>query len=266
MPRLAANLSMLFGTEPLAERLRRTRAAGFRAVEILFPYEWAVSDIRAQLNDAGSELVLINTPPGDWDAGERGLAAVPGREDDFRVAFASALDYATALDCPRIHVMAGIRTDDPDACDMCFVRNLQYAAREAGRFSVEVLIEPLNDRDVPGYHLSRLDHAERILASVDAANAGLQFDFYHTRIMEGDVEDAYTRSATRVRHTQIAGLPDRHEPSSGLVDGRELLQWLDTTGYTGWVGCEYRPRTTFEDGLAWAEPFGIAAPPGSRTG
>ena len=191
MPRLAANLTMLFTAEPVSERANRVRAVGFRGIEILFPYEWPASDLKAWIDEAGVELVLINAPPGDWNSGERGLAAQPGRAADFRSAFSSALDYAAQLACPRIHVMAGLRSDEPDACDRCFVDNLRHAADEANRFDIDVLIEPLNDRDVPGYHLSRLHHAGQIIATVARDNVGLQFDFYHTRIMEGDVKAAY---------------------------------------------------------------------------
>ena len=258
MPQLAANLTMLFGDEPMRESICRVKGAGFRGVEILFPYQWAVTDLQTWLNDAGLELVLLNSPPGAWDAGERGLAALPGRAADFRAAFDSALEYATRLHCPRIHVMAGIRGDGADVCDATFVENLRHAARKASPFGIEVLIEPLNDRDVPGYHLSRLDHASQILATVAMDNVGLQFDFYHTRIMEGEIEAAFRQHRTLVRHVQIAGLPGRHEPAGGEIDGRRLLRMLDADGYTGWVGCEYRPETSFETGLAWAADFGIS--------
>ena len=265
MPRLAANLTMLFTAEPVPERAARVRAAGFRGIEILFPYEWPASDLKAWIGEAGVELVLINTPPGDWNRGERGLAAQPGREADFRAAFGAALDYAAQLACPRIHVMAGLRSDEPDACDRCFVDNLRHAADEAGRFGIDVLVEPLNDRDVPGYHLSRLHHAKQIIAAVARANVGLQFDFYHTRIMEGDVGAAYREYKPLIRHTQIAGLPGRHEPDGGDVDGPAVLRMLDADAYPGWVGCEYRPRTTFEAGLGWLADFSVTAPSGGPT-
>jgi hydroxypyruvate isomerase len=265
VPRLAANLTMLFTSEPVLERASRVRAAGFHGIEILFPYEWPASDLKAWVREAGVELVLINVPPGDWNSGERGLAAQPGREADFRSTFGSALEYATQLACPRIHVMAGLRSDEPDACDRSFVDNLRHAADEANRFDIDVLIEPLNDRDVPGYHLSRLHHAKQIIATVGRDNVGLQFDFYHTRIMEGDVEAAYGEYKPLIRHTQIAGLPGRHEPDGGEVDGPAVLRLLDADAYPGWVGCEYRPRTAFEAGLGWLADFGIAAPSSRAT-
>ena len=258
MPQLAANLTMLFGDEPLPESVRRVKAAGFRGVEILFPYQWAVTDLQTWLKDVDLELVLLNSPPGAWEAGERGLAALPGREADFRAAFNLALEYATQLHSPRIHVMAGIREDDADACDATFVTNLRHAGQKASRLDVAVVIEPLNDRDVPGYHLSRLDHASRILAAVAMDNVGLQFDFYHTRIMEGDLEAAFRKHRTLIRHVQIAGLPGRHEPVGGEIDGPRLLRMLDADGYAGWVGFEYRPEKSFEAGLAWATDFGLS--------
>lgn len=260
MPRLAANLTMLFADEPLPERAERVRAAGFRGIEILFPYDWTAAELKTWVRAADVQLVLINTPPGDWKSGERGLAAQPGRQADFRSAFGQALDYATQLACPRIHVMAGLRSEDPEACDACFVDNLRHAAEEAHRFDIDVLIEPLNDRDVPGYHLSRLHHAQKLITAVARDNVRLQFDLYHTRIMEGDVEAAYARFKSLVRHVQIAGLPGRHEPDGGEIDGAKLLRMLDANGYAGWVGCEYRPRTTFEAGLDWLTDFGITAP------
>lgn len=264
MPRLAANLTMLFTAEPLLERASRVHNAGFRGIEILFPYEWPVPDLKAWMREADVELVLINAPPGDWGSGERGLAAQPGREADFRSAFDRALHYATQLDCPCIHVMAGLRSEDRDECDACFVDNLRHASEEARRYEIDVLIEPLNDRDVPGYHLSRLGHARQIIAAVARDNVRLQFDFYHTRIMEGDVAAAYRENKSLIRHIQIAGPPGRHEPDGEDLDGAQVLRMLDADGYTGWVGCEYRPRTTFEAGLGWLTDFGITAPPGNR--
>lgn len=259
MPRLAANLTMLFGDDPLGERLARAAAAGFRGVEILFPYAWPARDVSRQIDDSGLAIALINAPPGDWDAGERGLAALPGREKDFRRSFRTALSYADALSCPRIHVMAGIAPGDAgvEALDAAYAANLAHAADEAARAGVQVTIEPLNDRDVPGYHLSRTAHARRIIERVGADNLGLQFDFYHAQVMEGDITRTFRGLAPLVSHVQIAGVPDRHEPDTGELDCGHLLRLLGEAGYDGWVGCEYRPRGRFEDGLAWAGPWGL---------
>ncbi len=261
MPQLAANVTMLFAAGALPGRIRRVRAAGFRGIEILFPYDWPISDLGAWMREAGVELVLINSPPGNWDRGDRGLASLPARHADFRAAFGVAMEYATQLGCPRIHVMAGLRSDEPNACDGCLVGNLRHAASVAARHDLEVLIEPLNDRDMPGYHLSRLHHAKRIIEAVACDNVGLQFDFYHTHLMEGDVGRAYSRYRSLIRHTQIAGIPGRHEPCGGAINGPRLLRMLDADGYAGWVGCEYRPRTTFEAGLSWLHDFGMVADP-----
>lgn len=259
MPRLAANLTMLFDDEPVGERFARAAAAGFPGVEILFPYAWPREELARLLDDSGLAIALINAPPGDWEAGERGLAALPGREEDFRRGFRAALSYAEALSCPTVHVMAGIAPEGSgaEARDEAYAANLAHAAREAARAGVQVTIEPLNDRDVPGYHLSRAAHARRVIERVGADNLGLQFDFYHAQIMEGDLTRAFRGLAGLVRHVQIAGVPDRHEPDTGELDCGYLLRLLEGAGYDGWVGCEYRPRGRFEDGLAWARPWGV---------
>lgn len=259
MPRLAANLTMLFGDEPVEERFARAAAAGFPGVEILFPYPWPRERLAGILDDSGLAIALINAPPGDWEAGERGLAALPGREADFRKGFRAALAYAEALSCPTVHVMAGVAPEgsDAEARDAAYVANLAHAADEADRAGVQVTVEPLNDRDVPGYHLARVEHARRVIERVGADNLGLQFDFYHARIMEDDLDRAFREHADIVRHVQIAGVPERNEPDRGELDPGHVLRLLEGVGYDGWVGCEYRPRGRFEDGLAWAAPWGL---------
>ncbi len=247
MPRFAANLSMMFTERPFLERFDAAAAAGFRAVEFLFPYAHEPAEIRTALDRNGLRLALFNAPPGDWEGGERGLAAVPGRAAEFRSGFARALDYAAVLNPSRLHVMAGIASGE--AARATYVANLAHAAEAAG--GRRLCIEPINTRDMPGYHVSTSDDAVAVLDAVGAANLGLQFDFYHAQIMEGDLTRRLERLMPRIAHVQIAGVPDRHEPDTGEVSFPHLFAALDRLGYDGFVGCEYRPRGRTEDGLGW---------------
>ncbi len=258
MPRFAANLTFLFTERPFLERFAAARSAGFEAVELLFPYEYGPTEIRAALDEAGLELALFNAPPGDWAAGERGLAALPGREAAFRDSFRRALDYAAALRPARLHVMAGIARGTEARATL--VANLRWAAHEAGAQGLTV--EPINSRDMPGYHLATTAEAVTVIEGVGAANLGLQFDTYHVQIMEGDLSQRLERLLPLIAHVQIAGVPDRGEPDRGEVDHAHLFALLDRLGYRGWIGCEYRPRRRTEDGLDWlrrARARGIAA-------
>ena len=247
MPRFAANLSMMFTERPFLERFEAAAAAGFRAVEFLVPYEWPAAELRGALDRAGVALALFNAPPGDWAAGERGLAALPGREAAFRDAFARALDYAAVLRPARLHVMAGLASG-PAARD-AYVANLAWAAEAAG--AQGLTIEPINSRDMLGYHLATSEDAVSVLEAVGAANLGLQLDLYHAQIMEGDLSRRIERLMPRIAHMQIAGVPDRHEPDEGEVSYPHLFALMDRLGYAGFVGCEYRPRAGTEAGLGW---------------
>lgn len=253
VPRFAANLTMLFDEVPFLARFGAAATAGFTGVECLFPYVVPAARIAAELNAHDLRQVLFNLPPGDWDAGERGLAALPGRRDEFQASVGLALDYARALACPTLHVMAGLVADEVDreALRAIYVDNLRFAADAVADDGISVVIEPLNDRDVPGYFLTRVDEAAEILAEVDRPNVGLQFDCYHVQIMDGDLARRLERHLVWIRHVQIAGVPERHEPDSGEVAYPYLFALLDRLGYTGWIGCEYRPRTTTAAGLGW---------------
>jgi hydroxypyruvate isomerase len=247
MPRFAANLSMMFTERPFLERFDAAAAAGFEAVEFLFPYDFPASELRAALDRNGLTMALFNAPPGDWEAGERGLASLTGRERDFRDSIALALDYAAVLKPARLHVMAGIA--EGPAARATYVENLALAAAAAG--PQRICIEPINSRDMPGFHLSTSTDALTVLDAVGAANLGLQFDLYHAQIMEGDLTRRLERLMPRIAHIQIAGVPDRHEPDSGEVSYPHLFATLDRLGYDGFVGCEYRPAGRTEDGLGW---------------
>ena len=259
MPRFAANLTTMFTELEPAERFMAAHQAGFDAVEYLSPYGHSISDLKSLLSDAQLEMILLNTSVGDGAKGERGLAAVPGREDDFRAIFDQALEYASALGVGMIHVMAGVVPDGVTIadCDATFVANLQAVAPDAAANGVTLLIEPLNTRDVPGYLHTDSAHARRIIDAVAIDNVRMQFDFYHLQIMEGDLGEGLKRHLDVVGHVQFSSVPGRHEPQHGEVNLPFLFNRLDELGYTGWVGCEYRPKTTTPEGLTWAKPYGI---------
>ncbi len=258
MPRFDANLSYLFNEVPFLERFAEAAQAGFGAVEFAFGYDYPVAEIAARLAGNGLQQVLINAPPGDWVRGERGLASCPGREHEFTASMVTALRYAEALSCPRVHVMAGVLPEGADAevrarHRATFVRNLRLAAREAAERGVTLNIEPINTRDVPGYFLNRQDEAHAIREEVGAANLKVQMDFYHVQIVEGDLAEKFRRWQPHIGHVQIAGVPGRHEPDTGEVNYLYLFDLLDRLGYDGWVGCEYRPADGTRAGLAWLD-------------
>jgi hydroxypyruvate isomerase len=257
---LAANLSMMFQEIPFLERFAAARKAGFTGVEFLFPYAFDKAEILTHRKEAGLAQILFNTPPGDWDAGERGFAALPGKRDIFRRTFEQALDYAIALENPRIHVMAGIPAvgDDLSACEACFVDNLRWASGLARPHNITLLIEPLNAVDVPGYFLKSADQAAQIMKRVGASNVKLQYDLYHQQMSRGAVAENLRRHFDIIGHIQVAGVPGRNEPDAGQeLNTSYLFSLIDELGYDGWIGCEYRPRDGTVDGLAWLKPYGI---------
>ena len=253
MPKFAANLTMMYQEHAFLDRFAAAAADGFTGVEFLFPYDFAPEEIAGRLADAGLELVLFNCPPGDWQAGERGLASLPGREQEFRRGIERALDYAAVLGNKRLHVMAGlIRPDDDRARHRAvYLNNLAYAAGQAAAHGITVLIEPINTRDMPGYFLNRQDEAQAICAEVGAPNLMVQFDLYHCQITEGDVAAKMRHGIARIGHMQIASVPGRHEPDEGELNYPWLFGLMDALDYEGWVGCEYRPRAGTSAGLAW---------------
>lgn len=263
MIRLAANLSMLFNEHDFLDRFAAASQAGFRGVEYLFPYAYAPDTLGELLAETGLEQVLFNLPPGDWEAGERGLASLPGREAEFRDSVAEALRYAQVLDCPRVHAMAGLLPADADqhearaAHHATYIENLRFAAREAAKVGREVLIEPINTRDMPGFFLSRQAQAMAVLEEVGEPNLRLQFDLYHCQIMDGDLIRHLEQQFAAIGHVQIAGVPERHEPDVGEVHYPALFERLEALGYEGWVGCEYRPAADTRQGLGWGRDLGL---------
>ena len=256
MPRFAANLSMLYAEHPFLDRFEAAARDGFEGVEYLFPYVHEAAELAARLKAQGLQQVLFNAPPGDWAAGERGLACLPGRQAEFRASMAEALRYAQALACPRIHVMAGLVPPGRSAAELrgTFVDSLRYAAREAAREGVQLMIEPINTRDVPGYFLNRQDDAHALLHEIGEANVRVQMDLYHCQIVEGDVATKIRRwlPTGRVGHFQVAGVPQRHEPDVGELNAAYLFEVIDEVaaacGWQGWVGCEYHPARGAQPG------------------
>jgi hydroxypyruvate isomerase len=264
MPKFAANLSMLYPEFDFLDRFEAAAKDGFKAVEYLFPYAFESRDIVARLKANGLQQVLFNAPPGNWDAGERGLACLPGREAEFRAGIGKALDYATALGCPRIHVMAGLLPvgSAHAAHDATYIKQLRWAATQAAQHGVDVLIEPINTRDIPGFFLNRQDRAHAVLAEVGEPNLKVQMDLYHCQIVEGDLAMKLRQylPSGRVGHIQLAGVPQRHEPDLGEINYPYLFALLDELGYNGWIGCEYRPARGLQTGgtsagLGWLKPY-----------
>lgn len=256
MPRFAANLSLMFTEVPFLDRFAAAAAAGFKGVEVLFPYAFKIEDLRARLDDNNLELVLFNLPPGHWDKGERGTTALPGREDEFASAVDLALGYAEELRCKQLHAMAGLTPHGANR-DV-YLANLKLAAGWAQPLDIDILIEPINTRDMPGYFLNRTEDARAVIADAGAPNVGLQFDLYHRQMMQGGVMEAIAEFAPLVRHYQCASPPDRGEPGQGDLNYTEVFRAIGKTGFEGWIGCEYKPRHGTAAGLGWPAQCGVA--------
>ncbi|MBF6991282.1 MULTISPECIES: 2-oxo-tetronate isomerase [Cupriavidus] len=257
MPRFAANLSMMYNEHAFLDRFAAAAADGFQAVEYLFPYEHPAAELRARLDANGLTQALFNAPPGDWAAGERGLASLPGREAEFRDAVGRALEYAGVIGNDRVHVMAGLVPADADRARYraTYLENVAFAAKAAAAQGVTIVLEPINTRDMPGYFLNRQDDAQAICKEVGAANLKVQFDCYHCQIVEGDIAMKLRRDMAGIGHIQIAGVPERHEPDLGELNYPYLFDLIDSLGYKGWIGCEYRPRAGTSEGLGWLKPY-----------
>lgn len=254
MPKFAANLSWLYQELPFLDRFHAAARSGFKAVEFLFPYSFGKAEIAATLADTGLTAVLFNLPPGDFDGGERGLAALPGREGEFKGSVQHALEYAKVLNVQRLHIMAGI-TDGIDAIQAhaTFLTNIQFVLDETVGSDLIIMIEPINHRDIPGYFLTTLEQAADILVALEHPRLKIQLDWYHAQIMGGDLTRRTTQFFSKIGHIQLAGVPDRNEPDRGEVNFTHLFKLVDELGYQGWIGCEYRPAETTEDGLNWLE-------------
>lgn len=257
MPRLNANLSMMFNEVGFLERFGAAARAGFRGVEFLFPYEFPAAQIREQLDRHKLEMVLFNMPPGDFAAGDRGLACDPGKIGEFQEGVGKAIAYATALGCRQLHVMAGLKPRGINEQTMreTYIANLRFAGKELAKNGIRLLIEAINTRDIPGFYLNYSRDAIDILHYADVPNLYFQYDIYHMQIMEGDLAQTIARHLPKIGHMQLADTPGRHEPGTGEIHYPFLLDHIDRIGYQGWIGCEYRPAGKTEEGLGWARPY-----------
>jgi hydroxypyruvate isomerase len=253
MPRFAANLSMLFTEAPFLERFALAAQAGFTAVEFLFPYAHEPQAIRQQLDAHGLQLVLHNLPAGDWEAGERGIACHPDRVDEFRAGVATAVRYAQALGVGQLNCLAGKAPVGvpPGLLHDTLVGNLRYAARALQAAGLKLLVEPINTYDIPGFYLHHTAQALALLDEVGAANAYLQYDLYHAQRMEGELAATLQKHLARIAHIQLADNPGRHEPGTGEINYAFLFAHIDRLGYSGWIGCEYKPAGSTQAGLGW---------------
>lgn len=253
MLRFAANLSMMYNEHAFLDRFQAAAKDGFNGVEFLFPYDYPVQELKSRLESLGLTQALFNAPPGNWEAGERGIASLPGREAEFKQSIDTALSYATVLGNKSLHVMAGLiapahnRAQHRDV----YLSNLAYAAAQAATAGITIVIEPINTRNIPGFFLNRQDDAQAICKEVGAANLKVQFDCYHCQIVEGDVAVKLRRDIAGIGHIQVAGVPERHEPDVGEVHYPYLFDVMQQIGYQGWIGCEYIPAGNTSDGLGW---------------
>jgi 2-dehydrotetronate isomerase len=261
VPKFAANLSFIFQEVGFLDRFAAAAACGFKAVEYLTPYDHPPEVIAERLNRHGLEQALFNMPPGDWAAGERGIGALPGREEEFRAGINTALEYAKATRCRILHAMAGVLPAGQDraAAERTYIANLRHAADRLAAENLTLVIEPINTRDIPGYILNTTAQAMAIIERVGRANLKLQLDLYHVQIMEGDLAQRIRTLAGHYPHVQIAGNPGRHEPDVGEINYPFLFDLLDEIGYSGWIGCEYRPKGETRAGLGWARRYGISS-------
>ncbi len=257
MPKLAANLSMMFNEVDFLDRFKAAAEAGFKGVEFLFPYDYDKNQLAEQLATHGLTQALHNMPAGGWDTGERGLGCLADRVGEFQDGVGLAIDYATALGCKRLNCLAGVAPDgaDPAVLRDTLVSNLRYAAGQCAKAGITVMSEPINTRDIPGFYLCRTDQALAIFDDVGADNLMLQYDIYHMQIMEGDLAPTIEANLGRIAHMQLADTPGRHEPGSGEINFGFLLSHIDAIGYGGWIGCEYKPAGTTVEGLGWTEPY-----------
>ena len=256
--RFCANLSMMFNEVDFLDRFAAAAKAGFKGVEYLFPFEHDAAEIRRRLDDNGLQQVLFNAPPGDWAGGERGTASLPGRQAEFRAGIERSIEYAGALGNTMVHVMAGIpKGVAPVTAAAVYAANLGWAADKASAAGLRLIIEPINHRDMPGFHLNTMAQGAAICEALGPDRVGLQFDIYHCQVTEGDVTKRMSAFLPVIAHMQIADVPDRHEPGTGEIGWEYIFRHIDSIGYTGWVGCEYRPAGETVAGLAWRERYGV---------
>jgi hydroxypyruvate isomerase len=257
MPKFCANLTLLWNELDFLDRFAAAAKAGFTAVEYLFPYDYDRHLLAETLKRNGLSQILHNLPAGNWAEGERGIGCHPARVKEFRMGVAQAIEYAKALGCRQLNCLAGIRPRnlDPNEARETFIKNLQYAAPRLEDAGIRLLIEPINTRDIPGFFLTHTRQALDIIQAVGSDNLHLQYDIYHMQVMEGDLARTIEENIGRIPHMQLADNPGRHEPGTGEINYPFLFRHIDRLGYTGWIGCEYRPKTTTDAGLGWIGPY-----------
>ena len=253
MPQFAANLTMLFNESPFMERFEKAANSGFQAVEFLFPYAFPAQEIKQKLDKYQLQLVLHNLPAGDWDAGERGIACLPDRVAEFQTGVEKAIEYAKALGVKQLNCLAGKIPANVDSAlvQETFISNLRYAAAELKKANIKLLIEPINTFDIPGFYLSKTQQAIDILNEVGSDNLYIQYDIYHAQRMEGELCRTLETNLSKIAHIQLADNPGRNEPGTGEINYAHLFQFIDSIGYKGWIGCEYKPASNTEAGLGW---------------
>ncbi len=257
MPKLAANLTMMFTEVPFLDRFEAAARAGFTGVEYLFPYDYEIDRLISRLRRFGLYQILHNLPAGDWAAGERGIACHPDRVREFREGVELAIDYAIALGCRQVNCLAGIppHNADPERVHRVFVENLGFAARELKRAGIRLLIEPINPFDIPGFYLQTVEQAAAVIDEVGSDNLFIQYDLYHQQRTKGELVATFRQHKHRIAHIQLADNPGRHEPGTGEINFPRVFELLGSEGYAGWIGCEYKPLTTTAEGLAWTRPY-----------
>jgi len=259
MTKLAANLTMLFNEVPFLQRFGQAAQHGFKGVEFLFPYDFPAQDVAAQLKENQLEMVLHNLPAGDWGAGERGIACHPDRVEEFKQGVDKAIAYAGVLGTQRINCLAGIVPEGVsfEQAEATFVANLQYAADKLQAAGIPLLIEAINTFDIPGFFLSGTQQALDLIARVGSSNLFFQYDIYHMQRMEGELANTLKANLAVIAHIQLADNPGRFEPGTGEINYRFLFPFLDEIGYEGWIGCEYKPKTSTAEGLGWRAAHGV---------
>ncbi len=257
MPKLAANLTLMFNEVDFLDRFAVAAKAGFKGVEYLFPYDYDKNVLKQKLAEHKLTQVLHNLPAGNWAAGERGIGCHRDRVAEFKAGVDQAIEYATALDCKQVNCLAGIRPShhDPNDARETFIRNLQFAAPRLKAAGIKLLIEAINTRDIPGFFLTNTAQAVDIIKAVGSDNLFVQYDIYHMQIMEGDLAPTIEKHLRLIPHMQLADTPGRHEPGTGEINYTFLLDFIDSIGYDGWIGCEYKPAGKTEDGLGWTKPY-----------
>lgn len=257
MPRFCANLTMLYGELDFLDRFEAAKKDGFSGVEYLFPYAYPKEELAERLERHGLTQALHNLPAGNWEAGERGIASRPERVGEFQDSVGKAIEYATALGCQQVNCLAGIpgESTSAEAARRTLIENLRFAAPKLAQAGIKLLLEPVNTRDIPGFFVNRSAQAMAIIDEADSDNLYLQYDFYHTQVMEGDLVPTFKRLKDRIAHVQIADNPGRNEPGTGEINYPFIFATLDAEGYAGWVGCEYKPKGRTTDGLGWFAPY-----------